>query len=154
MHASSAQTDTSAAHVAAELLSLWTRLMKGSSKGMYELLAELDLSITHIKTMHVLADCQGIREMSVKEVGEELGMSLPNASRTVEHLLQRGFLERREDERDRRVKRIAVTVTGLDVVHRIDTARLQGLESWAETLTDEQRRRLLDALSHLPKDPA
>jgi hypothetical protein len=42
------------------------------------------------------------------------------------------------------------------MVHRIVTARLQGLEAYASTLSDEQRAALLAALTELPhkKDPA
>ena len=39
-------------------------------------------------------------------------MSLPNASRTVDGLLQRGLVERREDEHDRRVKRVGAQREG------------------------------------------
>ena len=84
--------------------------MKGSSGAFVGLLEELDLSITQIKTLDAVNGCAS--ELSVKELSERLGMSLPSASRTVEALLQRGWLERREDEHDRRVKRIRATDAG------------------------------------------
>jgi DNA-binding MarR family transcriptional regulator len=150
MQASSASTEASVEALAAELLKLWGRLLRGSTKDMYVLLAELDLSMTQMKTLHILSECE--RELSVKELAEELAMSLPNASRTAEHLLKRGLLERREDEHDRRLQRIAATDAGREVVRRIETARLQGLESWAGDLSPEQRQKLLDALLTLPQD--
>jgi DNA-binding MarR family transcriptional regulator len=150
MKVRSASTEASVEALAAQLLKLWGRLMRGSTKGLYALLAELDLSMTQMKTLHILTECE--HEISVKELAEELAMSLPNASRTVEHLLQRGLVERREDEHDRRMKRIAATDAGREVVQRIETARLQGLEAWAGDLSPEQRRTLLDALLTLPQD--
>ena len=148
MQATDAPTQVSAADLAAELLALWHHLMRGQSKTMFALLDELDLSMSHIKALQVLSDCGC--ELSVKEVSEELALSLPGASRTVDALLKRGYLERREDERDRRMKRIAVTPAGRDVARRIVGARLEGLEQFTASLSSEQRSRLMAALTDLP----
>jgi DNA-binding MarR family transcriptional regulator len=146
-----APTNELTKELAGELLALWHHLIRGSSHHMYALLSELDLSITHIKALHMLDDCGC--ELSVKEVAERVGYSLPAASRTVESLLRRGLLQRREDEHDRRVKRVRITAAGREVVEQIDTARLAGLEQFTETLTAEQRERLLAALRDLPHRP-
>ena len=134
--------------LAAELLELWHHLMRGSSEQMYALIAELDISITQMKTLHVLAD--GGSEVSVKELSDRLGLSLPGASRIVDALMRRGWLERREDPDDRRMKRIGITAEGRKALDRIETARLAGLENYAASLTPEQRTRLSSALSDLP----
>jgi len=134
--------------LAAELLELWHHLMRGSSQQMYALIAELDVSITQMKTLHVLAD--GGSELSVKELSDRLGLSLPGASRIVDALMRRGWLERREDPDDRRMKRVRITDDGRKVLDRIEAARLAGLEDYAASLTPEQRTRLSSALSDLP----
>ena len=134
--------------LAAELLELWHHLMRGSSQQMYALIAELDVSITHMKTLHVLAD--GGSELSVKELSDRLGLSLPGASRIVDALMRRGWLERREDPDDRRMKRVRITDEGRKVLDRIEAARLAGLEDYAASLSPEQRTRLSSALSDLP----
>ena len=141
-------THATSHELAGELLALWHHLMKGQSKTMFALLDELDLSMSHIKALQVLADCGC--ELSVKEVSEQLGLSLPGASRTVDALLRRGYLERREDEQDRRMKRIGITADGRDVARRIVEARLEGLEQFTDSLTPEQRTRLMAALADLP----
>jgi DNA-binding MarR family transcriptional regulator len=151
MQASDAPTQVSAAELAEELLALWHHLMRGQSKTMFALLDELDLSMSQIKALQVLSDCGC--ELSVKEVSEELALSLPGASRTVDALLKRGYLERREDEHDRRMKRIAVTQAGRDVARRIVGARLEGLEQFTASLSPEQRSRLMAALADLPHRP-
>jgi DNA-binding MarR family transcriptional regulator len=141
--------------LAGELLDLWTHLMRGSSRQMFAVLGELDLTMTQMKTLSMLDDC--VEEVSVKELSERLVLSLPATSRTVDGLLRRGFLSRHEDAEDRRIKRVRLTDDGRAIVHRIVTARLQGLEAFAATLSDEQRASLMAALSELPhhtKDPA
>ncbi|HWI74964.1 MAG TPA: MarR family transcriptional regulator [Baekduia sp.] len=131
-------------------MDLWRVILKGSTRDLYKLLAELDLSMTQLKLLHILVECE--TEISVKELAEALSMSLPNASRTVDGLLQRGLVERREDEHDRRVKRLQATDKARDLIDRVDTARLHGLEAWAAELSPVQRQTLLDALSTLPEE--
>lgn len=137
--------------LASELLELWHHLMRGSSDRMYALIAELDISITQMKTLHVLADNGS--EVSVKVLADRLGLSLPGASRIVDALLRRGWVERREDPDDRRMKRVRITTEGRTVLDRIEAARLAGLEEYAASLTPEQRTRLSSALSDLPHRP-
>jgi DNA-binding MarR family transcriptional regulator len=143
-----APKQVSARRLAAELLSLFHSVMKGGNEQLYALFDELDLTITQLKTLHALDAC--VAEVSVKELAERLGMSLPGASRTVDGLLRRGWLERREDEQDRRMKRVRITDAGREIVRRIDVARLHGMEAFAATLTPEQRTRLFEALAGLP----
>ena len=138
----------SSKQLASELLELWHHLMKGSSQHLYALIAELDISITQMKTLHALTDTD--REVSVKELSDRLGLSLPGASRMVDTLLRRGWVERGEDPEDRRIKRIGITDAGRGIVDRIETARLVGLEQYAAALTPEQRTTLSTALSDLP----
>jgi DNA-binding MarR family transcriptional regulator len=122
--------------------------MRGNSACLYALLDELDVSITQMKALHALSDCGC--EISVKDLADRLGLSLPGASRTIDALLRRGWLERREDEHDRRMKRVGITDGGRDVVRRIEDARLMGLEQYTASLTPEQRSRLATALADLP----
>lgn len=140
--------------LAGELLELWSHLMRGSSQQMFAILGELDLTMTQMKTLGMLDDC--VEEVSVKELSERLGLSLPATSRTVDGLLRRGLLSRHEDLDDRRIKRVRLTDAGRAMVRRMVTARLQGLESYAATLSDDQRAALMAALAELPhkKDPA
>lgn len=146
-----ADQQVSSRQLAAELLDLWHHLMRGSSNQMYALIAELDLSITQMKTLHVLTDAE--HELSIKELSDRLGLSLPGASRIVDALLRRGWVERTEDPNDRRVKRIGVTAEGRKIIERVETARLAGLEEYTATLMPEQRARLSSALSDLPHRP-
>ena len=137
--------DVKPALLAEQLLVLWRDVMQGSSGAFFALLEELDLSITQIKTLDMLSGCSD--EVSVKELSERLGMSLPSSSRTIEALLRRGWLERREDEIDRRIKRIRLTDGGRDVVARVNGVRLDGLERFARSIGPAQRAELSRALT-------
>ena len=135
------------AAVARDLNDLLRFIHKESSRHFFAVADELDLSITHCKTLHHL-DHHGA-ETSVKELAEALGVSLPATSRTVESLLGRGLLLRREDEHDRRVKRVGLTAAGREAVMRLNGARLADLEQFVSTLTERERRRVAAALTAL-----
>ena len=141
-------THTSPEELAAELMAFWHFLMKGGAKALYALLDELDLSFSHVKTLHTLADVGD--DVSVKELAQHMGLSLPGASRVADALHQRGYIDRREDERDRRTKRLRITDAGRDVVDRIDTVRLASLQDVTASLSQEQRDALGAALAALP----
>jgi DNA-binding MarR family transcriptional regulator len=123
-------------------------IMRESTQTMYGVLQELDLNMSQMKTLHALDACE--QECTIKELGEQTGFSTPNASRTVDGLLRRGYVERREDEQDRRMKRLRITPAGREAVRTVNTARLAGLEQFTTTLSDDQRSQLYHALVALP----
>ena len=136
------------AALAESLLALWKYVAREAGGEVADLLEELDLSLTQLKTLETLV-AHGSAP-SVKELSESLGCSLANSSRGVDALVRRGLLERREDEDDRRIKRLTITPAGREAIARIDALRLHGLEQYAATLTDDQRERLAQALTGLP----
>ena len=96
------------------------------------------------------------RELTVREGARRrsLRCSLPDASRAVDALVRRGLLDRREDEHDRRVKRLAVTDAGLEALARIDGLRLARLERFAAEPLRRPARAPLRRADGLPLPPA
>jgi DNA-binding MarR family transcriptional regulator len=157
MHASSLATSSdsaptaeagSAAALAGQLLALWRGVMSGSSVGAYAIFEELELTLTQVKALTALSGA----ELTVKELAERLGLSLPGASRAVDALVARELIGRREDTADRRMKRLRCTAAGLHALERLDEARLAGLESFTAALPPAQRKRLSGALRPILDD--
>lgn len=146
MHASvsPAQASPSTA-LAADLLALWRHVISHGDGGVgaYAIFDELDLTLTQVKALCALARS----ELTVKEVAERLDLSLPGASRAVDALVERRLLHRREDEADRRMKRLGCTDAGRDALARLDDARLAGLEALTATLAPAQCKRASAALA-------
>jgi DNA-binding MarR family transcriptional regulator len=138
--------------LADRLLELWKYVAREAGGELSELLDELDLSMAQVKTLDALAT--HTTSPSVKQLSTSLRCSLANSSRAVDALVRRGMLERREDDVDRRVKRLTVTDAGLDALARIDGLRLVALERFAQNLSADQRDRLTGALDGLPLTPA
>jgi DNA-binding MarR family transcriptional regulator len=133
--------------LAAELYALVVYLHKHCNSDLFEAVGALELTLTQIKLLHHLEDAA--RALTLKEGAELVHVSFPAASRMVDDLVRRGFVERHEDAEDRRMKRVCLTEDGRAVIRRLNAARLNGLEDFTETLTDAERRTLDKALSLL-----
>jgi len=146
MQAITASSQASPEAVAHDLYALIIHLLRTSTHDVFRALGDLDLSISQVKMLHIL-DAEG--ELPLKDLGERLTLSLAASSRAVEGLHQRAFVTRRADEHDRRMKRVALTAAGRDVVTRLSEARLAVLQRFAETMTGDERRQMIDALAPL-----
>jgi DNA-binding MarR family transcriptional regulator len=133
--------------LAADLYALVVYLHKNCNSDLFEAVGALELTLTQIKLLHHLEDAT--RELTLKEGAELVHVSLPAASRLVDDLVRRGFVDRHEDVEDRRMKRVHLTPAGRSVIRRLNAARLSGLETFTQTLTEAERRGLAKALSLL-----
>ena len=110
---------------------------------MFRVLGELGLSFTQVKALFLLVD-HG--ELTVKDIAERLSLSVAAMSRAVDGLVQREFVARRESERDRRSREIALLPQGRAVVDRVIAVREAALAEFAAELPDADREALHAAL--------
>jgi DNA-binding MarR family transcriptional regulator len=71
-----------------------------------------------------------------------------NASRIVEKLRQKGFVQRKEAEKDRRLVDVLITAEGLDLLKKIDNAEGDFVKNISQIGEDEARlvNEILDKL--------
>jgi DNA-binding MarR family transcriptional regulator len=143
-------TDEQAA-VAADLYALVVYLHKNCNADLFRAVGVLELNLTLLKLLHYLETAE--TDLSLKALAEMVPMSLPAASRAVEDLVQRGFVDRWEDSTDRRMKRVKLTDAGRQVTLRLNAARLNGFQQFATDLTTDERDSLAGALSTLLARP-
>jgi DNA-binding MarR family transcriptional regulator len=110
----------------------------------YEVVAELDLSLTQIRILHLL--CRDTEEASLKWLADETGNSMPTVSRSVDGLVHRNLVTRVENPSDRRAKTIKATDEALEIAGRLIGLRLAGLEEFARSLEPQERAALAAAL--------
>jgi DNA-binding MarR family transcriptional regulator len=139
-----------AVELAQQLLALWRAVLAPRGVASYAIFEELDLTLTQVKALTALSAA----ELTVKDLAERLGLSLPGASRAVDALVARGLLGRREDTTDRRMKRLRCTDAGREALRRLDEARMAGVEHFTATLPAAQRKRLSGALRPILEDLA
>ena len=133
--------------LAADLYALIVYLHKNCNADLFEAVGALELSLTQIKLLHYLDDTS--HELTLKDAAEQVHVSLPAASRMVDDLVRREFVERHEDTEDRRMKRVGPTDRGRAVIRRLNAARLNGLEQFTSGLSAGERRALAQALAKL-----
>jgi DNA-binding MarR family transcriptional regulator len=155
MQASSASKQAPAAPsppaLARQLLGFFRYAWATSDSDFLREVSELDLTFTQFKTLMLLAHEPD--ELSVKEISERLGISLPAASRAVDPLVKRGFVERDEDLIDRRVKRVRPTKQGDRLVQRLIETRIKAFEQLLGDFSVTERRKLGDALDEILARP-
>jgi DNA-binding MarR family transcriptional regulator len=122
-------------------------LMQTHGRDLIHLAHDFDLSFSQMKALHALAGEPAA--ISVKTLGEKLGLSLAAMSRAADELVQRGLVNRTENPTDRRVKRLWLTDQGRDLVQRMRELRMAGFEQFVATLTPKQRAQLAKTLDSI-----
>jgi DNA-binding MarR family transcriptional regulator len=148
--ADDAPAPAAADELAEQLLALWRAVIAPRGVASYAIFEELDLTLTQVKALTAVSAV----ELTVKDLAQRLGLSLPGASRAVDALVERGLLARREDPSDRRMKRLRCTDAGHAALQRLDEARLAGVAQFTAALPAAQRKRLSGALRPILDDLA
>jgi DNA-binding MarR family transcriptional regulator len=85
----------------------------------------------------------------VTEIGEQMGVTSAAASQVIDRLVLQGLIERTEDPKDRRAKRLALTQNGLELIEKGIVARSRWVEILTDALSPEQQNLTISALTLL-----
>jgi DNA-binding MarR family transcriptional regulator len=135
---------TSTAELTSTLTAILSHLLASTGRDFLQAVDELELSLTQIKSLRALIDAD--EPLSVKALGDELGLSLPAISRALDGLVQREFVTRAEDPADRRSKRLALTRKGRRTHDQLYALRVAGLREFVEELDPNEREALAAGL--------
>jgi DNA-binding MarR family transcriptional regulator len=141
------ETTVSSEQLAKQIGRFLAGAMRTSQNEVFQLVEELELSMTQLKILHIL-DGSG-KELTPSELAQFIGLSPAATGRAVDVMARAGLVSRREDDVDRRVKRLALTPDGLAAVTKITEARITGLTRIVEDLDPDQRAALSAALAPL-----
>jgi len=117
--------------------------MQTHGRDLVHLAHEFELSFSQLKALHFVHDQA---DLSVKALGESLGLSLAAMSRAADELVQRGLMDRTEDPADRRIKRLRLTTEGHSLVQKMRELRMAGFEQFVATLSPKEKAQLLKTL--------
>ncbi|WP_160147106.1 MarR family winged helix-turn-helix transcriptional regulator [Thermomonospora echinospora] len=145
------QPSSSVDRLADGLGTLLGYLMRTAEGDIFRDLMELDLSPSQVRALFLLD--RAASPPAVHELAAELGLSMAAAGRAADALVRHGLAERHSDAVDRRVKRISATAAGRDLVGRLCAARRDDLRRFAESLTEEERTGLVNALAPILARP-
>jgi MarR family transcriptional regulator, organic hydroperoxide resistance regulator len=125
------------------------RAMLNSSASKWR---DLDISMQQLRAIYFLRDEE---EASVGRLAELFGIGLPAASLLADRLVRAGYVERREDQADRRRVLLSLTRVGLRLVTDLREGSHALLRRWMSSLSEEDLaalargwRALADVASH------
>jgi len=133
--------------LAAGLIGAIFPIIKDGQTGVVSAMAGFDLTFSQFRILFVL-DSEGV-DLAVNELAERISLSLPAAGRAIDAMVKAGLVSRREDDSDRRVKRIALAAAGSDALEKIGNSRRQAAERFVNKLNDEERAALTAAVATL-----
>lgn len=135
---------------AARLSALLRHLFLFDRGNMLRVIEESGLSMTQSKTLLELGGLgESTEARQVSDLAETFGVSVPSMSRAVDGLVRKRLATRVEDPEDRRVRRVAITAKGTQLVNTLLVVRQAGMEAFAASLTLAQRRKLDAAIDSL-----
>jgi len=141
---------TDAQDTAARLSALLRHVFLYDRGNQLRVIEESGLSMTQCKALLELGGLgEAAEPRQVSELAERFGVSVPSMSRAVDALVRNKLATRLEDPDDRRVRRVAITDKGKQLVDTLLLVRQAGLEAFAQSLTAAQRRKLDAAVESL-----
>ncbi len=120
--------------------------MRRSAHDFMQIMKEEGLSMAQVSTLMRL---YYQNNCDVSSIGASMGVTNAAASQMVDRLVQLGLLTRTEDERDRRVKNIALTKKGRALIERTIDVRRRWIEELTGVLTHEDQESIIRAFDLL-----
>jgi DNA-binding MarR family transcriptional regulator len=106
-------------------------------------LADADVTPAQIQALHFLARHERNR---VGDLTVGLGISYPAATKTVDRLVARGLIDRREGVQDRRLSELTVTERGERLLGEVLARRRERLDAILARMAPDDQRALLKGL--------
>jgi DNA-binding MarR family transcriptional regulator len=144
------EVSAGAQDTAARLSALMRHVFLYDRGNQLRVIEDSGLSMTQCKALFELGGLgQAAEPRQVSDLAETFGVSVPSMSRAVDTLVREKLATRVEDPDDRRVRRVAITAKGKQLVDTLLLVRQAGLEAFAQSLTAAQRRKLDAAVDSL-----
>jgi DNA-binding MarR family transcriptional regulator len=135
----------SAEQITGELTRFIRTIVRAQQGDVFAVAAATDLSFSQMRALCLLEAAD--HELALTELAPLLGLSPAATGRALDALAAQGYVDRRPDAGDRRIKRLALSAAGRETARRVTTAKHEALLRFAETLSDAERHQLSRALA-------
>ncbi len=109
---------------------------------------EIGLTQSYFNILFIIENFDGI---SISELSQKTGISIPNCSKAVENLVSIGLLERENDTVDKRVYKVHLSNEGLVTIVQYKNSLKERLKEITEKLDEEDLNTLVNASNDLAK---
>ncbi len=123
----------------------FTRMMFGSViERLAVVMSQEHLSFSQVAALHIIDQMQSI---SIQEISIRLNLSLSATSRLVDDLVKTDYIDRIEDQENRRAKIITLTLHGQNFLDKLSIERVKIIKSTAESLPKKISSKFLSAIN-------
>ena len=98
---------------------------------------------------HALLEIENRNEANVKDLAESMALDKSTMSRTIDGLVQGGFVERIINPQDRRYMQIKLTDQGWKTCDQTNQFNDEYFKTVLEELPEEKQKRIMEALDNL-----
>lgn len=108
------------------------------------IISEENLSFSQVAALHIIDQAQSI---SIQEISQRLNLSVSATSRLIDDLVKTDYINRAEDQENRRSKILTLTPRGQDFLDQLSVERVKMIRSTAASLPKKISAKVLNALS-------
>lgn len=107
-------------------------------------MSEESLSFSQVAALHIIDQSKSI---SIQDIASRLNLSLSATSRLVDDLVKTDFIDRIEDQENRRSKILTLTPHGEEFLNKLSVERVKIIKSTAESLPQKISNKFIEAIS-------
>lgn len=123
----------------------FTRMMFGRViERLAVVMSEESLSFSQVAALHIIDQSKSI---SIQDIASRLNLSLSATSRLVDDLVKTDFIDRIEDQENRRSKILTLTPHGEEFLNKLSVERVKIIKSTAESLPQKISNKFIEAIS-------
>lgn len=104
------------------------------------IISEENLSFSQVAALHIIDQSKSI---SIQDISGRLNLSISATSRLIDDLVKSDFINRIEDQKNRRSKILTLTSYGQSFLDKLSTERVKIIKSTAESLPQKVSKNLL-----------
>ncbi len=93
--------------------------------------SEENLSFSQVAALHIIDLAQSI---SIQDISGRLNLSLSATSRLIDELVKSSFIDRVEDQENRRSKLLTLTIQGQNFLNKLSIERVKIIKSTAQSM--------------------
>ena len=125
------------------LLRLFDQMRDRRLGAMVSRLSDLNLSLTHIRALRLLASADSL---AMKDLAEQLCLTPPSVTAATRRLIQSGLIDRAAHAEDSRVALLSITSAGQKLLDEISREQLSQMDLLLQGLAPEEQEQFLKLL--------
>ena len=104
-------------------------------------MSEEGLSFSQVAALHII-DREG--SVNINDISNKLNLSMSATSRMIDELVKKEFIDRKEDQDNRRAKILSLTTGGEKFINNLSVERVKTIEQSADLVADKVSVKIIE----------